>query len=623
MPKIHRLSKDVADLIAAGEVVERPASAMKEMIENAIDAGSSKITVEIQHGGIGFMRVTDNGCGILREDVPLAFQSHATSKVAKAEDLDAIYTLGFRGEALASIAAVSKVELLTKTEEEPLGLRYVLEGGEEKLLEEAGCPNGTTIVVRDLFYNTPARLKFLKKDATEGNYVSDIVLKSALAHPEICFRFVKDGKQIFFTSGNGKLLSVVSTLLGKEFAASMIEISYELNHVCVQGLVGLPRFGRPTRNSQYFFINSRYVKAPVMSTALDEAYKNSVMVGKFPAAVLNVQIPPETVDVNVHPSKTEVRFSDEKRIFEAVYFAAKTAIEEKDQRPNLHLPVDLPKTPEEKGEQLGFFKTKLSLHMEQNSNAEKTPAVSPLTTSNDRFENFQRTAGTQTAQLENDKNQFKQAFRPSAKEELSEKTEEKSIGNKKTKKDYLYIGEIFCTYLIVQTKNSVWLIDKHALHERIIFNELKSGRANESKQMLMAPKHIYLNRKEYAAACENLDMFRSSGFDIDDFGDGCLVIRACPMLFQAEALEDIIAELAQGLSEHKNELLTRKMERFYETAACKAAIKGGSAVNGLDADALICRLIEDDSLRYCPHGRPVMIELTRRELEKQFGRIQS
>lgn len=638
MPKINILPKSVAELIAAGEVVERPASAMKELIENAIDAGSKRITVEIRSGGIAYMRVTDDGCGIFREDVPLAFRSHATSKVQTPSDLNAIYTLGFRGEALASIAAVSKTEILTKAPEEPLGTRCCVEGGTQVLLDDAGCPNGTTVVVRELFYNTPARMKFLKKDSTEGNYVSDVVVKCAMAHPEISFRFIKDGKQTIFTPGSGKLLSAVSTLLGKDFAAAMLETRYELNGVGVNGLVGSPRFGKPTRNSQYFFVNARYVKAPVAVAALDEAYKNSIMVGKFPAAVLNITIPPETVDVNVHPAKTEVRFSDEKRIFEAVYYAAKSAIEALDVRPSLRLSPDVP-SPEPKGEQVGFFIAELP----------KEKAMRPSVTVSSKDENgksysvtvhstpeesappepdTQRKADRLESGRETRENYAARAERPA--QPPSEPPKDAPAQNGETLRQekaaappsFIYVGELFHTYLVVQLENAVWLIDKHALHERILFNELKSHTGSAARQFLLAPLTVQPDRREYAAVCEHMELFRSLGFDIEDFGDGCLIVRACPLAFTEDDLSDVIAELAGGLLEHRSDMTTRKLERMYETAACRAAIKGGSVVTKLDAETLIERLLADDSLRYCPHGRPVMIELTRRELEKQFGRIQ-
>ncbi|MBQ6018847.1 MAG: DNA mismatch repair endonuclease MutL, partial [Clostridia bacterium] len=337
MPKINILPKSVADLIAAGEVVERPASAVKELVENAIDAGAKKITVEIRNGGVLYMRVTDDGCGIASEDVPKAFISHATSKIAEAQDLDAILTLGFRGEALASIAAVARVEMLTKTSDAQFGARYVIEGGKEISADTAGCPDGTTIVVRDLFYNTPARMKFLKRDATEAAYVSDAVAKIALAHPEICFRLIRDGKQTLFTPGDGKSASVLSALFGREFRESVIPCEGENDGVRVAGWVSLPRRCKPTRSSQHFYVNSRPVKIPVGAAALDNAYKNSAMTGKFPACVLNIIVPAGTVDVNVHPAKTEVRFSDEKRIYNAIYYAVKNAIGEMDSRPALSL----------------------------------------------------------------------------------------------------------------------------------------------------------------------------------------------------------------------------------------------------------------------------------------------
>ena len=672
MPKIHVLPKSVAELIAAGEVVERPSSAIKEIIENAVDAGSTKITVEIQNGGVRYMRVTDNGCGISREDVPNAFISHATSKVSAAEDLQSIFTLGFRGEALASIAAVAKVEMLTKTADEPFGTRYVIEGGAEVLSDDAGCPDGTTIVVRDLFYNTPARMKFLKKDMTEGNYVSDVVCKIALANPGISFRFIKDGKQVLFTPGDGKLLSAVSACLGKDFAASLIPCDYELNGVGVTGSVSLPRACRPTRNSQYFFVNSRYVRIPVGASALDEAYRNSIMVGKFPACVINLTIPPETVDVNVHPAKTEVRFSDDKRIFQAVYYAAKNAVSLLDVRPSLSLSRQNEICVPDSGTQIAI---------KEEPKAEKTAPVIPdihtqtqplpyaaegqksALMQSGPFAEKQREPESAPPQVvvyapedhafaqarcpgynppeENESVQTGAESAPLPEQSLSQTgaAEQKALPYEMITADrescddepkgagraptpsFRYLGEAFTTYLIAESGDRLLLIDKHALHERILFEEIRAGGVCTSSQALLAPVSVHLDRREYAAVCENISAMQAIGFVLEDFGEGTLLVRECPMMFAGEDMGSVISELAGELLSHARELLTSKMDWLYHSAACRAAVKGGKSVTDEDACILIQKVLADDSLRYCPHGRPVLIELTRKELEKQFGRI--
>lgn len=657
MPKINILPKNVAELIAAGEVVERPASAIKELIENSIDAKSKKITVEIQNGGIRYIRITDDGCGISREDVPKAFISHATSKIADIGDLNSIYTLGFRGEALASIAAVAKVEMITKTEDEELGTRYCIQGGEEILIDDAGCPDGTTIVIRELFYNTPARMKFLKKDMTEGNYVSDVVSKMAVIHPEISFRFIKDGKQTLFTSGDGKPINAISAVMGKSFAENLIECDYELNYVTVKGFVSLPLACKATRNSQYFFINSRYVKIPLGASALDEAYKNSIMAGKFPYCILDIQIPPETVDVNVHPAKTEVRFSDEKRIFEAIYYAAKNAVTEKDIRPGFSFKNDPSheiytgtqtqmEIPSINDEPKAETKTDISAESSKadvvstNSNridcsnvkvytydsADFSIACSPgsaadlrynaekneesISDKNLDFTDIKADDGTETVSCADGNEQIP------VPEDISEKN------TAVPEPVFTYLGEAFKTYLFAEYEDKIIVIDKHALHERILFNEIKARGSCTFPQSLMFPVTVHLNRKEYAAIIDNPEAIEALGFKFEDFGEGAILVRECPMMFTDDNLEEVLSELCEAVAEHKKELITEKSDWLYHSAACRAAVKGGYNVNDGDAKALIKKVLTDDSVKYCPHGRPVLIELTRREIEKQFGRIQ-
>ena len=662
MNRIQVLDQKTIDQIAAGEVIERPASVVKELVENSIDAGATAVTVEIRDGGTSFIRVTDNGSGIEGDQVATAFLRHSTSKIRAVEDLFHVASLGFRGEALSSIASIAMVELITKTADAEEGVRYVIEGGEEKLLDDAGCPDGTTIAVRDLFYNTPARMKFLKKDATEGNYVSDMVTKTAMANPAVSIRLIRDGKQTLFTPGDGKLLSVITAVQGREFADNLIACDYTLNGVTIEGFVSLPRAGRATRASQYFFVNSRYVRIPMAASALDQAYKNAIMVGKFPSCVINIKIPPAAVDVNVHPAKTEVRFADEKRIFEAIYYAVKSAITQNDVRPQLHLDTALAPKPDT-GEQVSLtFAEKIpaaknadaaepnrvSEPGEQGVNPPVsrlsppvTRADSPKVTVYSPEEEVFVTACSpsvqETVSPEEPAASDKEAIAAQAQEKPAEGFAKASaVSQDKTNISenintnsplaevpyFTYLGEAFKTYLIAESGDKLLLIDKHALHERILFNEIKARGACTAPQTLMLPETVHLDRREYAAITENIDALAQIGFSIEDFGDGCVMIRACPMMFAEDSLPEVISELAEAFLSHKRELITNKLDWLYHSASCRAAVKAGKALSDDDAQLLIRRVLSDDSLRYCPHGRPVLIELTRKELEKQFGRIQ-
>lgn len=644
MPKINILPKNIAELIAAGEVVERPASVVKELTENSIDAGATTITVEIKNGGISYIRITDNGCGIFNEDVPKAFISHATSKVSTASDLDSIFTLGFRGEALASIAVVSKTELFTKSPEEETGMHYIIEGGEEICLENAGCPNGTTIVVRDLFYNTPARMKFLKKDVSEANAVFDVIEKLAVSHPEISFRFIRDGKQTLLTPGDNKLFSAIFAVYGKPFSETLIKVDYELNGISVRGYVCKPFNSRPTRAMQIFFLNGRYIKSGACTASLENAYKNSVMVGRYPACVLNITVPLHLVDVNVHPAKTQVRFSDETKIYSAVYYAVVSAINNFDTRPKfdvakvaqraadnatqLHMTQaeHKPAYPTEKQKQ--DFWQKVPASSFSPVQRVEAPAVSnPFKDDNDEpdlvsgsFKSIKKEALSKTEETAQNVNSY-----PSVEQQetVFEEPESKVvITEEEAPKPVRVIGEAFKTYIICEQGEKLYLIDKHAAHERIIFNRLKARDMTASTQLLLTPVTVSLSKNEYSVVIQNLDAFKKSGFEVEDFGKDTIIVRECPMMIDPADTHDIVAEIAENLLSGKTDTSSDMIDMMLHTSACKAAIKAGNKNSIFELEKLANEVIQRDDVRYCPHGRPVLIEITRYDLEKQFGRIQ-
>lgn len=645
MPIINVLPKNIAEKIAAGEVVEKPASVIKEIVENAIDAGATDITVEIRGGGILYMRVTDNGCGIKKNDVPIAFLRHATSKIVNESDLDSINTLGFRGEALAAISSVSKVEMITKTEEDDIGTRYVIEGGEEVTFEEAGCPDGTTIVVRDLFFNTPARMKFLHKDTSEANIVADLVEKIALSHPEIAFKFIKDGKTAMVTSGDGKLSAVIYSVLGREFSSTLIEAKGGNDSVNVEGFICKPIYCRPKRSCQYFFLNGRTIRSATAISALEAAYKNSVMVGKFPACVLNLTVNPETVDVNVHPAKTEVRFSNDKAIFDAVYFTVKNALAALEERPKINIK---PNPAVSAFEKMNVSEYKQAVITEQKkeivSPIKETPIktnpvfTSSILKSSSPFDNTP--AKTVANDLHKEKYEFekvvelKKDITVSDEKELHNATviidkeqpkETKTIIEKETKEesvipDIKFVGEAFSTYIIVEKGDSVFFIDKHASHERIIFERLKAEEKPKCQQLLL-PVTVKLAAEEYNAVNNSLDLLAKSGFEVEDFGNNSVIVRGIPSALTGEDVSTLFYEVASNLLENRC-VDTEKMDNIFHTVACKAAIKAGYKTSKEELMKLATEVFSRDDIFYCPHGRPVAFELKKRDIEKQFGRIQ-
>ncbi|MBQ1921503.1 MAG: DNA mismatch repair endonuclease MutL [Ruminococcus sp.] len=663
MGVINVLDKHVAELIAAGEVVERPASVIKELVENAIDAGAKHITVEIKNGGTTFMRVTDDGCGFLREDVKLAFLRHATSKVREQDDLDHIATLGFRGEALASISAVSRLQLITKSAKEDTGTSYIIEGGEEKSFDDAGCPVGTTFVIRDLFYNIPARAKFLKKDVSEGNTVSNVVDKTALSHPEIAFTFVRDGKQALKTFGDGKLLSAIYAVFGREFATSLIPVDYKLDGITVSGYVSKPVNSRPNRNMQNFFINGRYVKSRTAMAALEEAFKGSIMVGKFPSCVLNLSLPFEAIDVNVHPSKIEVRFINERPVFDAVYHAAKSALLRHDDRKQAHFKDD---SALREIRRSSTFNNAQAVFRKPGP-----PKVQPQIKPKDEFNPFSdiefskpnpkpKLQSLDDLHLTDKKKPFdvysKQAVKNTKREEsyskpqnqplpliqkpdtpkpaviadkpkaeeivVTEKPNSEPVVLYEQQKDELkYVGELFDTYIIVEkNQKEMLLIDKHAAHERIIYEKLKAEKAGSSAQLLLTPITVTLGKSEYDAAINHLDMFSDCSFEVEDFGNSTLLVRSAPQYIEAAEVADCITEMADYISMGKNDIFTEKMDWFYHNVACRSAIKAGHKNSAQELIDIVKTLEENPQIRYCPHGRPICIVMKKSEIERQFGR---
>ncbi len=660
MPRINVLPKSLAELIAAGEVVERPASVIKELVENSIDAGATSITAEIKNGGISYIRITDNGCGIAREDVRNAFKSHATSKISTAVDLDSIMTLGFRGEALASVAAVAKVEIMTRTADEEIGTRYCIEAGEEILLDDAGCPVGTTIIVRDLFFCTPARMKFLKKDVSEANAVAGVVDRLALSHPEISFRFIRESKQTLMTNGSGELLQCVREIFGKDFATGLIPAEAQTDAVKVSGYISKPHCARPNRNMQFFFINGRLIKTATGSAALSEGYKNSVMVGKFPSCVLNIELSPSAVDVNVHPAKTEVRFSNEKAVFNAVYFACKNALAEDGSRAQYKAkaPVkDFYAQLQKPAEQTTFEKkADFWQHIDMREQKSEPVAVSYVKPQPVKSEETVESAVVKTANKkpvsygaptvtvrntepagyaakEDDLPELipdvlpvtnspaVQAEQPRVQDEpKAETAQPKTVANPPVE-EFTLVGEAFKTYIIVECGGKLVIIDKHAAHERIIYEQLKKDNSERTAQLLLAPVTVTLTKEEYSAILSNCDLLRKAGFEVEDFGQGMVIVSECPMELDADDIKDVISELAGRFADKRQEVDFEKLDHIYHSVACRSAIKAGDFTSRYEMEQFAKRLLAMPEIRYCPHGRPVLIEMTQRELEKNFGRV--
>lgn len=709
MPIIHELSDHLADLIAAGEVVERPASVAKELVENAIDARATQITVEIENGGISYLRIADNGCGMSPEDAPIAFRRHATSKLRTEDDLAAIGTLGFRGEALAAIASVSRIDLFTKQADTLAGVHLHLEAGEIQENEEAGCPNGTTIIVRDIFYNTPARMKFLRKDFTEAGYVVGVVQHAALSHPEIAFTMIRDGRQVFATPGNGKLIAPVFSVFGKEMTANLIEVlEFSRGNLSAWGYITKAHAGRPNRSMQHFFVNGRYIKSRVMQAAMEEAYRNKLITGKYPSGVIFLTLPLHMVDVNVHPAKTEVKFAEEKAVFDVVYVACKNALEQDDNVPEIkahaekkvvredHLTQEQQRmtVPQPAAVQEASKITETPMPKPQAVQTQPVPAQTvphpaervqpkpqdtetvpqpkampvaekpqapaekpekyPVT---DSYSMMGRTVKVRslyaskaaelgTGKFELQQNKVRQPYvnadegdgldwdylpqlmipgddrdrspRKSAEEQpaVQDKTEAQPVIPEHSAR---VLGEAFHTYIVAEDDKGLFLIDKHAAHERMIFNRLRAS-VDIPRQELLSPVIAEVTAPEYAALCEQLSSIQDIGFDIEPFGQNSFAVRAIPAYLDSGAVQETVAEMADKLMNNRTPVPDR-LDDVIHTVACKAAIKAGMTSSLAELQDFCNRVLADQDVVCCPHGRPVTVRLTRYELDKMFKRV--
>ena len=641
MPKIIQLSPHIANLIAAGEVVERPASVVKELLENAVDAGASQVTVEIRDGGMTFMRVTDNGCGMNAEDARTAFKRHATSKLRSAEDLAAISTMGFRGEALAAIASVSRIDLLTKTPGSISGTSICLEAGTITEESEAGCPDGTTIIVRDLFFNTPARMKFMKSDTVEGGRVSAAVQLQALAHPEVAFRFIRDGKEVLSTPGSGQLEAAVYCVYGRE-CGKMVKVESRWEGYSLTGYISKPTDARPSRNLQTFFVNDRPVKSRILIAALEEAYRNQIMGGKFPACVLHLHLPASVVDVNVHPAKTEVKFLNEKAVFDCVHYGVLGALNKTPDRPQVQFkPAPTPAIPAAPAKPVApaakpqkqetFFRTMTAEKYKTFSTAVKeAPKPSPLAA-----------AATAVA--------VERSIQPPVKEQVilpkavpaplpelpeikksepvvisapmqEDEPEQAIIEAMPQEPPWRYVGELYNSYILVEQGEEAYLIDKHAAHERILFEKLKANQEAISSQSLLSPIPCRLTPDVCAILLANKDLLEELGFETEEFGENTLLLRQIPMdldtLQAQETLEQIAADLLNGRRENASNV----RDEVLHTVACKAAIKAGWQTSEKELLVLVEQVMSREDLKHCPHGRPICITLSKKQLEKQFKR---
>ena len=632
MPKIIQLSPHVANLIAAGEVVERPASVVKELLENAVDAGASQVTVEIRDGGMTFLRVTDNGCGMSAEDARTAFLRHATSKLRSAEDLAAIATMGFRGEALAAIASVSRIDLLTKTPGSIAGTSISLEAGNITEESEAGCPDGTTIIVRDLFFNTPARMKFMKSDTVEGGRVSAAVQLQALAHPEVAFRFIRDGKEVLSTPGSGQLEAAVYCVYGRE-CGKMVKVESRWEGYSLTGYISKPTDARPSRNLQTFFVNDRPVKSRILIAALEEAYRNQIMGGKFPACVLHLHLPAGAVDVNVHPAKTEVKFLNEKAVFDCVHYGVLGALNKTPDRPQVQFkpapaPV-APVKPAAPAKQENFFRTMTAEEYKTFSAAVKeAPKPSPLA------------AATTAAAVE-------RSIQPPVKEQVilpkaaplpklqeikkpepvvipapavEAEPQQAVIETMPAEIPWRYVGELYNSYIIVEQGEDAYLIDKHAAHERILFEKLKANQEAISSQSLLSPIPCRLAAEEASILLANKPLLEELGFEIEEFGENTLLLRQVPMDLDAEQAAETLEQIAADLLNGRREKVTNVRDEVLHTVACKAAIKAGWQTSEQELKVLIEQVMSREDLKHCPHGRPICITLSKKQLEKQFKR---
>ncbi len=640
MGLIHVLDTEVSNKIAAGEVVEKPLSIVKELVENSIDAGASLITVEIRNGGISYIRVTDNGSGMSEEDAKICFLRHATSKIQTGSDLEAIYTLGFRGEALSSIGAVSKVKLYTKRRRDDTGICVTCEGGEILSSADAGAPNGTVIEVSELFYNTPARLKFLKKPATEGGYISDLISRYVLAHPEISFKLIREGKETIFSSGDNKLINAIYSVYGRDFAKNMLEVDYQYNGVHVAGMIGKGTLARANRNNETFFVNKRYIKSAILIRALEEAYKNQIMISKFPAAILNIEIAAGEVDINVHPTKLECKFSNESEIYQAVYHAARSTLYELPNVPEMDIAEKkkenaIPKAAA--GEQKTLeelYGEKLRRSMKPSNDfkfkTERRETPRPVDTfamldyalelgkKKSRFARVKENEDAGKTAAENIMPDPKD-YRDKANEEYAGKQEQNIFDDGY----FRVIGQLFETYILVEKDDRMLMIDQHAAHERLNFESLKQELENTgiASQMILEPVEIRLSGEEFAVYTEHEREFHDLGFEIASDGESAVTISAVPGDISWSEIEPLFIELLTQARDMNQTLMTYDKERLLYTISCKAAIKANMEIGEQEMRKLVERVFRLKNINTCPHGRPIVISMSKKEIEKNFKRI--
>lgn len=688
MGKIHVLSSEVSNKIAAGEVVERPSSVIKELVENSIDAGATLISVEIKKGGSIYMRVSDNGSGMSAEDAKICFLRHATSKIQTSSDLDAIYTLGFRGEALSSIGAVAEVELFTKRHEDETGVCVTCKGGEILSSEEAGIPDGTSILVENLFFNTPARRKFLKKDATESGYITDIMTRFIFAHPEISFKLIIDNKEKLFSPGDNSLENSVYTVYGRDYAKGTIPVEYESDGIKITGLIGKGTLARPKRNYQSFFVNKRYITSRTVIAALENAYKNQIMIGKFPMAILNIEINPSLIDINVHPTKLEVKFSDEKAVYNAVYYGVKNALYEIPNVPKIERTSDefkrdtpkeqlnlsdlaaaLPKTMTKRPETTAYnprenhFLKKNADTKKETFNNSKNDTASETKTSDDFVSlktdfikqkqpeiAYTRTVSFESPKVETGgilpkketevqpeileakehnvpKNELVKSEVAVEVEKITEQKTEKEIPKREetvfADEYFEIVGQVFDSYIIAEKGDEMMIIDQHAAHERLKYEELKQEIASKHivSQMLIEPVIVNLTGSEMTAYRDSKQLFDNIGFESEEFGDDAIIVRSVPGEVELGEVEPLVLELVAQGEELRKELITEKNERLLYTIACKSAVKANMRMSKIEMETLVRNVLRLKNINTCPHGRPIIVTMSKKELEKEFKRI--
>ena len=621
MANIQVLDQITIDKIAAGEVIERPASIIKELVENAIDAGASAVTVEIRDGGISFIRVTDNGCGIPKAEVPLAFLRHSTSKIRSVEDLSVVTSLGFRGEALSSIAAIAQVELITKTKTELTGTRYRIEGGVEKSIEDAGAPNGTTFLVHQIFYNTPARRKFLKTPMTEASHVSELMTRLSLSHPEVSIQFINNGQEKLHTSGNGKLKDIIYHVFGRDIANNLLEIDEKIAGIQIQGFIGKPVISRGNRNYENYFINGRYVKSNIIAKAIEDAYRDFTMQHRYPFTVLHFAMDGTDLDVNVHPTKMELRFSNQQSVYNFVYSSLKQTLTEPELIPQVELSEakTVSKEPEQKQEKnLDYFMKKMrervsSYHQEAADRKKEQADDSVKETKN--YE-----ALPKSMEIPKTKPAVEQ---PPETEKQLDFFEEKLL-TKKAAQEHRIIGQLFDTYWLVEFHEQLYIIDQHAAHERVLYEKTLRGMKERefTSQYLSPPIILHLSMQEEEALNTHMDIFAKIGFEIEPFGGESYAIRAVPDNLFSIAKKELFTEMLDHLVGGIQSSLTPDMvAEKVASMSCKAAVKGNFRLSAAEVETLIGELLELENPYHCPHGRPTIIAMTKRELEKKFKRI--